>query len=528
MRFNTILMISALGASAVLGTFAEGKDAPRAVDLGWDPVEGATSYQVEVLKTGASGEPPQVDTVAASRWERPLTPGLYNFRMRSLDRRRVPGPWSPVKPLRVPYQALAALKPAPNGKIKSGEEATAAVTFAWQAVPEGVDYKLEIFDSRGKPFRKRKVASNEAAIDLPVGASYSWQVVPEAAGKPVGEAPEARRAFVLLGASPEAPRILSPDDDELDQRRLSWSRPEYAKAFRVSVAVQNGKKWKTLLDQPNYPGTTLKYPANWTTGQYRLQVASLAPMRETAPATVHEFEITSGDVNSGPIKRAPRFVRVGMVPSLLTSRLSGYEPEPQLNVLLFSSYDMYARLTGLFSFEAGYTRKTATVFEGGDTPGGGDALQPELEYVNDRLNFSASYLIALGRRVTIEPLLGVTRRSIELFLPTEERTLELSRHVGYGATIGSDLEILASPRDTLRSRLAYQQLLSSPTLKLKGSNYFNVEQSYVRAFGPTGLTIATGVAYDWGAVRFRERDAEVDGRLTETLTSLLLATGYTW
>ncbi len=99
-------------------TFAQ----ERWVDLEWDAVPGAKSYELELFQDLSGTMTPRgkfkTDTPV---WSRPVPSGKYAIRLRSLDARGVPGEWSDEIPLKIRLKNPQLLRPVPDDKISTDQ-----------------------------------------------------------------------------------------------------------------------------------------------------------------------------------------------------------------------------------------------------------------------------------------------------------------------------------------------------------------------------------------------------------------------
>ena len=99
----------------------------RWIDIEWEEVAGAANYEVELFE-GSDGKltPRGKYKVENSTWSNAVPPGKYSLRIRSLDKRGVPGEWSDYIPVKVRMHNPKLFQPGPGSQVS-----TAQVDFEW-------------------------------------------------------------------------------------------------------------------------------------------------------------------------------------------------------------------------------------------------------------------------------------------------------------------------------------------------------------------------------------------------------------
>ena len=121
----------------------------RLVNFEWEPIEEAKSYEIEIRKKGTSKKPNAFISVKPE-WNGRLPVGKYEFRLRSLDARKVPGDWSGYAELDVNLEPVKMKYPPANAMIPSTKDNDAKIKFEWLGVPVANEYQLIIMNEKNE------------------------------------------------------------------------------------------------------------------------------------------------------------------------------------------------------------------------------------------------------------------------------------------------------------------------------------------------------------------------------------------
>ena len=144
----------------------------RWIDIEWEGVEGAANYEVELFEDQKGNLTPRGKfKVDESSWSNAVPPGKYSLRIRSLDKRGVPGEWSDYIPVKVHMHNPRPLHPGPGAKQSSSE-----VDFEWTEVEGASQYQLVIKNSKDKIVYNSAGNEVRASVYLEDLGDYSWSV----------------------------------------------------------------------------------------------------------------------------------------------------------------------------------------------------------------------------------------------------------------------------------------------------------------------------------------------------------------
>jgi hypothetical protein len=223
MRFFLIIMF--LFPSLLLA-------AERRIDLNWDPIEGAKSYEIELFELTKDGEINLgIFSSSGSLWGKDVKPGRYKVRLRALDRRDVPGEWSEPIPVEVKFEKVQTLRPYEAENVSEEE-----VVFQWNKISGARKYQIIIMDSEKKVVTNEVILKTEWRRRLGRLGNYNWTVLAlrddEAASK-VDEVSEGQwKILTRVGGQLEAPEVELKVGPEIIG---FWDKVEHAVEYELSL-----------------------------------------------------------------------------------------------------------------------------------------------------------------------------------------------------------------------------------------------------------------------------------------------------
>jgi len=222
----------------------------KSVKLQWNPVEGAASYEIQILTENGSAV---VHKTEDPYWKGQLGPGAYTYQIRAIDEAKREGTWSEPK-------SLAVMPEAPHPKFpKDGEKIqtyapSVSTELKWEPVPGASKYVVELQKDGGTPTRTEV---DQAKLDLKnlSDGKYKWSV--KAVVQPHGRTPASLRQkkwetkagdqeeFRIIHKKLEAPRLVSPlrvePPPEDGKIKLKWKEVEGAKSYEVQISKAKDK-----------------------------------------------------------------------------------------------------------------------------------------------------------------------------------------------------------------------------------------------------------------------------------------------
>lgn len=287
MRLALLFLITLFAISTQAQTYR------RLVNFEWEPIEEAKFYEIEIRKKGQTSKPNSFTTKAAA-WNGRLQVGRYEFRLRAMDERKVPGDWSAYAELDVMLEPVKLKDPAPDSVVKAQGSEKQELQFNWQQTPAATGYIVEVYNQANEKVFEEKTSSTNFKYDLPTAANYTWKVKAISKDGLESESAEMRK-FTLVGPKLEKPKIEKPEHEFV--REVKWEAVDKAEGYDLVLAKYSPeqKKWQKFREFENYTQTSLPFEPDWTGGQYRLFVKSKASIREHSEQSVMTFPVRNGD-----------------------------------------------------------------------------------------------------------------------------------------------------------------------------------------------------------------------------------------
>lgn len=287
------LRIFLFSAVMTLGFSSQADEYRRVINVEWEPVEAAKTYDLELTPVPAiEGQEPIQAKTAEAAWVGKLTPGTYQMRIRARDRRGAPGAWSPAEEFKVGLDTPQLTSPKPKALISSAED-TANVEFVWKPVGGAKDYLLEIVSEDTGTKVTQVVTENKFTATLPAAKKYSWKVL--ARSEVVQSDAASLDDFTIMGQKIETPEIETPESQFV--RQLKWKFPTHADRFDYLVTRQNPKtkKWEPVERMKDVQVTEIPFRETWPGGTYRFVVRAKGQLRANSNPGEIKFTVFTGD-----------------------------------------------------------------------------------------------------------------------------------------------------------------------------------------------------------------------------------------
>lgn len=264
----------------------------RSVTLEWYPIEGAVSYDVEI-KRKPDGNPLQRN-FAGQTGVLELEPGSYEMRVRSRDKRKVPGDWSPVQEFEVFLAKVEIESPKAGQKINAPKPDEISLDIKWKPVPGADEYLLELVSEDGKVKIQKSVKQRGLQVTAPVGHLYTLKVqAVSASGVTSGDPIE--RKFTVWGTKLESPEIEVNETGYV--REVKWTRPLYADEFDYDLSKWDAasKKWVNVKKGRSQKDSRFDFLPSWSGGTYRFAIKAKASYRGSSAVVSRKFGVVTGD-----------------------------------------------------------------------------------------------------------------------------------------------------------------------------------------------------------------------------------------
>jgi hypothetical protein len=267
----------------------------RDVEFEWNPVVGASSYELEIQSKGTSQKNESYPfSTKKSLWKGRLSPGLYSIKIRTLDGRSVPGAWGEPVPLKVKLFAPTPIQPQNRQSLDSNEAVEDSVSLTWEPLSKAKKYLLEIWSLDGSTKIREELELTTYNLKLPVSHQYDWTITGIDETGELGDATGAS-SFHIQGKQLEGPKINRPESEFV--RELNWSTPEFATAYDIQLLRQGtgADDWKTVSEVKDYKDSKLVFSNEWRGGAYKLTVQATAPLRKSSPPSSIIFKVKDGE-----------------------------------------------------------------------------------------------------------------------------------------------------------------------------------------------------------------------------------------
>lgn len=283
---------------------ADGSERPagsRETSLNWEEIEGAAAYEVDIrfaasTETGAPSGRAGGGIVNQSTFAAYLLPGKYELRLRALDRRRVPGPWGDWTPFDVTPSPVVLTAPRAGERLRVNDTDQTKVTLAWKSSYGISRYRWRVIDAAsGNVVASGDTGDTDIAANLPVGATYTWDVIALATGGLESPPPRVERRFSIIGGVLETPIIrMKTENDSLVG--ASWNIPAGVGSFDVRVLLRPGKatQWKPVKNLTNTTERDIAFNPKWPPGRVKIGVRSRGPLRVASGWTWEESDWRQG------------------------------------------------------------------------------------------------------------------------------------------------------------------------------------------------------------------------------------------
>ena len=515
-----------------------GKD----VSFAWESTRGSRSYEVEFTKK--LGIDFKTFDGSVKRTKEPsfsgrIGVGVYHIRIRSVDRRGVPGVWSDPIDLTIPMPLVQPLMPEANMSVPGKGAVKSKVSFLWAKSLDAAIYQIAVLDDQGQLLLEQKVVDSKFSTELPVAKSYSWTVRGISVDGDVSE-PSTPRIFRLLGGHLKKPE---PEYKEEGQNRLvTWKPVEHAESYDVELKFRQGKVWEQIAQKNGETDTSYPIPKGLKPGNYRVFVMAKSSWWQDSKRGVTKFKVAEPKVEAPkplPKKKKKKKAKLDPAQELAKDlaskwlRISGkYTPTywvhgaaddddagVTFDILLFSRFRLDSEawlFERKFSLSLTYDKWTTTLFTGGLAGSGVEDDQPELVLRSQEIAFKGKYYIPIMfSNLSIQS--GVRRSSVIFFYKDTPSTIALVNSAITSLTLGSGISIPLGQIGELHglAELGYPLPGSGFTIKKATDYRFNSE--YIRYLGSPDMSLSLYYQYDYRRYLYDLSVQAVSGHVIDTM-----------
>ncbi len=190
----------------------------RTVFVEVEKIPDAAKYQVQVLPVDQSWADNLKLETESNKFRFRLTPGRYNFRVRSVDIKGRAGFWGDLVPFRVQFKSPSNMFPADNASIEAKGLDNEKITFEWPAVPGAKENIFKLKDNFGNVIKRVRTKQTFSTHEVAVDSSYSWSLTPlTEIGEPDPGTVDTWLKFTVTKATARVRSVYM----ELDRHRLA-------------------------------------------------------------------------------------------------------------------------------------------------------------------------------------------------------------------------------------------------------------------------------------------------------------------
>ncbi len=202
----------------------------RWIDLEWEQVADAREYEIELFQEEEGKILPRGKYKTDSpQWSHAVPPGKYFLRLRSMDKRGVPGEWSANIPLKVRMQNPLQLRPSTGDKVSDG-----LVNFEWGPIAGASNYQLIVRNQDKDVIHNAVLPDQKSPVYIEKLGDVTWAVLAlekDEDPRKAEEVPESMyKSFVRVGGLLEAPKVSLTIGEKVT---LSWDKVRSAQNYEI-------------------------------------------------------------------------------------------------------------------------------------------------------------------------------------------------------------------------------------------------------------------------------------------------------
>ena len=293
MNCRSLLVILTLLLLVPLEVLAQSR-VRRNVEIEWEPVEGATGYEVQVVRKDDPKKKQLRFRSKDAKWSATIRPGEYDMQIRSYDDRGVPGSWSPPSSLLVRLPQVIPILPATNQVLLADDDDNDDAEFKWEPVPGAKSYKFKAHSASGSWNAEKEVADTKISLEVPAGEFINWEVTAVSSKDEAGEPWGTPQSFEMRGPPLAGPALEKPMNKYV--KELTWKQPKYATSYNYDLYHfdKEKRKWVKVSSGRDYKDTKIDLDISRPSGTYRMQLQALADRRRPSKPITMQFETIGG------------------------------------------------------------------------------------------------------------------------------------------------------------------------------------------------------------------------------------------
>ncbi|MCX6107218.1 MAG: hypothetical protein NTY08_15435 [Proteobacteria bacterium] len=514
-----------------------GKD----VSFAWEATSGSRSYEVEFTKK--LGSEFKTFDGSVKRTKEPsfsgrVGVGVYHIRIRSVDRRGVPGVWSDPIDLTIPMPLVQPMMPEANMSVPGKGAEKSKVSFLWAKSPDAASYQIAVSGDNGQLLLEQKTGDSKFSAELPVAKSYSWTVRGISADGDVSDA-STPRIFRLLGAHLKKPELEY--KEEAQNRIVTWKPVEHAESYDVELKFRQGKVWEQVALKNGEIGTSYLIQKDLKPGNYRVFVQAKSSWWQDSKRGVTKFKVAEPKVEAPkpPPKKKKKKAKLDPAQELAKDlaskwlRIAGkYTPTYWIHgaanddnagvafdILLFSRFRLDTE-AWLFernvSLALTYDKWATTLFTGGLAGSGVEDYQPELVLRSQEIAFKGKYYIPIMfSNLSIQS--GIRRSSVIFFYKDTPSTIALVNSAITSLTVGSGISIPLGQLGELHGLAELGYPFPGSGLTINKATDYRLNSEYIQYLGSPDFSLSLYYQYDYRQYVYDLSVQAVSGHVIDTM-----------
>lgn len=259
----------------------------RDIAIELEPVEGAESYDFELLRSGRESNSAQIVRVKEPTWKGRLKPGSYRIRLRSRDQRGIAGDWSPPMDLQVPHPAPVIVEPIRQQQFSSKEP---TVRIPIKVEFDALDKIKWTLKKANTPISEGESDSAQTTISAPSGEVLTLEIVAQ-------HQDGASSEIQSLEITTIGPQLETPADYNVPTEQsstLKWGIVEGSDSYGVDISKLTSRSPASPKQvQAKSPQLSV---AKWSDGAYRLNVRATGQRKIASEPSTKFLRVKEGRI----------------------------------------------------------------------------------------------------------------------------------------------------------------------------------------------------------------------------------------
>ncbi len=314
-----------LTKGAAIGTVSNIKATQRTttqLKLTWSSTKNATGYRIFIYSTNVHSWEKLATVVGTDYTVKGLAAGtIYKFRVKAFSRNNGGLTWGEASPT-----LKTATNPAVPNLFKSTKGTESSVTLTWKETSGASGYRIFVYNSRTKAWKKIKTLSDTSYTmkKLTAGTTYKFRI--KSFKRVDGKLFWSDATPTLTTSTrPATPQSFSSCASTKSSVTLAWKKTSGASGYRIFIYNSKTKAWekeKTVTDtsctvKNLAAGTTYKFRIKafrrvdgklfWSDSTATLKVKTAAPL-STPEITKVDIKYEELTLNWGKISQADGYI----------------------------------------------------------------------------------------------------------------------------------------------------------------------------------------------------------------------------